>query len=108
MGELDARTDVDCNADKKQCTESQDFEIEKIIAHNMYDTPKYANDIALIRLSRTINSPDIISPLCLPVGIYESFGKMLTGKTAIISGWGSTTPGLCFRKLNKYFTILII
>lgn len=76
-----------------QCTESQDFEIEQIIAHSLYDTPKYANDIALIRLSRTTNSPDIISPLCLPVDTYDSAGKMLTGKSAIISGWGSTTAG---------------
>lgn len=60
----------------------------------MYDTPKYANDIALIRLARPTNSPEIISPLCLPVDTYANAAKFLTGKSAIISGWGSTTPGI--------------
>lgn len=50
------RTERDCNGDASSCIEAQDFEIDKITAHSMYDTPKYANDIALIRLKRTTNS----------------------------------------------------
>lgn len=56
LGELDVRTERDCNADGSSCIEAQDFEIDKITAHSMYDTPKYANDIALIRLKRMTNS----------------------------------------------------
>lgn len=56
LGELDVRTDRDCNTDGSACIEAQDFEIDRITAHSMYDTPKYANDIALIRLKRTTNS----------------------------------------------------
>ena len=58
LGELDVRTERDCNTDSSNCIESQDFEIEKIVAHSMYDTPKYANDIALIRLRKTTNSSE--------------------------------------------------
>lgn len=59
LGELDVRTERDCNSDASACVEAQDFEIEKITAHSLYDTPKYANDIALIRLKRTTNSSKI-------------------------------------------------
>lgn len=56
LGELDVRTERDCNGDSSSCTEAQDFEIDRIVAHSMYDIPKYANDIALIRLKRMTNS----------------------------------------------------
>lgn len=56
LGELDSRTDNICASGAAACTEPQDFQIDSIIHHNGYDTPKYANDIALIRLHRTINS----------------------------------------------------
>lgn len=55
LGELDTRTEADCTTDQSRCTESQDFNIEKIIPHVMYDTPKYANDIALVRLMSSTN-----------------------------------------------------
>lgn len=53
LGELDIRTDRDCDATQTKCTETQDYLIARIIAHSMYDTPKYANDIALIRLAES-------------------------------------------------------
>lgn len=55
LGELDTRSDIDCDS-QTRCSQAQDFEIERIIPHSMYDTPKYANDIALIRLRRRTNS----------------------------------------------------
>lgn len=112
LGELDARTERDCSTDGTNCTEAQDFEIEKITAHSMYDTPKYGNDIALIRLKRTTNSSKdtlihyftvslinidpflgFISPLCLPVDKYMPLAENLSGKQGIIAGWGSMTAG---------------
>lgn len=55
LGELDTRNPISCTADNSQCTQTQDFEIEKIVAHPLYDTPKYSNDIALIKLRRSSN-----------------------------------------------------
>ncbi|XP_055679603.1 phenoloxidase-activating factor 3 [Lutzomyia longipalpis] len=89
LGELDTRSDIDCNAEQTRCTEAQDFEIERIIPHSMYDTPKYANDIALIRLRRRTNS-SFISPLCLPTGQYANVPQNADTR-AIIAGWGSMT-----------------
>lgn len=57
LGELDTRTNL-CSDDQALCAEPQDFEIESIVHHPGYDTPKYANDIALIRLRTTFNSSE--------------------------------------------------
>ncbi|GAB0097788.1 CLIP domain-containing serine protease [Sergentomyia squamirostris] len=89
LGELDTRSDLDCDAQSTQCTQAQDFEIDKIIPHSMYDSPKYANDIALIRLRRRTNS-SFISPLCLPTGPYTQVAQN-AGTRAIVAGWGSMT-----------------
>uniref|UniRef100_A0A1B0DFB5 Uncharacterized protein n=1 Tax=Phlebotomus papatasi TaxID=29031 RepID=A0A1B0DFB5_PHLPP len=111
LGELDTRSDIDCDS-QTRCSQAQDFEIERIIPHSMYDTPKYANDIALIRLRRRTNScktlfnwkfqhlilyikpfppkTAFISPLCLPTGQYSSVAQN-AGTRAIIAGWGSMT-----------------
>lgn len=55
LGELDSRTNL-CDNNRDLCSEPQDYEIESIVHHKNYDTPKYANDVALIRLQKTTNS----------------------------------------------------
>jgi len=61
LGELDTRTDTDCaTGDPTLCTQTQDFNIEKIIPHVNYDEPKYSNDIALVRLVRAANTSKFI------------------------------------------------
>lgn len=57
LGELDTRSNI-CSEGQANCSEAQDFEIESIVHHPKYDTPKYANDIALIRLKTTPNSSE--------------------------------------------------
>lgn len=57
LGETDANSDTDCNADSSICSPApQDYEIDSIISHRDYDVPKYANDIALIRLRQSTNA----------------------------------------------------
>lgn len=58
LGELDTRKNL-CDNNRNLCTEPQDYEIESIVHHSGYDTPKYANDVALIRLRRTTNSSNL-------------------------------------------------
>lgn len=55
LGELDERSNL-CETDSSICSQRQDFEIESIIYHEQYDSPKFANDIALIRLRMAANS----------------------------------------------------
>lgn len=35
-----------------------------------------------------------VSPLCLPLGTYESTDKNLSQKMSIVAGWGVSTLGL--------------
>ncbi|XP_035774276.1 serine protease 7-like [Anopheles albimanus] len=85
--------DLECNAvtDERCRARYQDFAIERIIPHDRYDTPKYANDIALIKLQETTETYNIISPLCLPLDQYAPYAVNLTGQMGIIAGWGSTS-----------------
>uniref|UniRef100_A0A182WQM2 CLIP domain-containing serine protease n=1 Tax=Anopheles minimus TaxID=112268 RepID=A0A182WQM2_9DIPT len=85
--------DLECNAvtDTRCSARYQDFAIDRIIPHESYDTPKYANDIALIKLRETTETYNIISPLCLPTDQYAPYALNLTGQMGIIAGWGSTS-----------------
>lgn len=53
LGELDTKTNSCDNGGI--CAEPQDYSIESIVHHSNYDTPKYANDIAIIRLQKAVN-----------------------------------------------------
>lgn len=45
------------------------------------------------------NIAAFVSPLCLPLGSYESTDKNLVQKTAIVAGWGVSTLGLLYAHL---------
>lgn len=52
LGEHDSVRENECN-DDGFCTQEEDFEVEKIVVHPNYNNPRYANDIALIRLKQS-------------------------------------------------------
>ncbi|XP_050078740.1 transmembrane protease serine 9-like [Anopheles maculipalpis] len=85
--------DLECNAvtDPRCSARYQDFAIDRVLPHESYDMPKYANDIALIKLRETTETYNIISPLCLPTDQYAPYALNLTGQMGIIAGWGSTS-----------------
>lgn len=133
LGELDTRKNL-CDNNRNLCSEPQDYEIESIVHHPGYDTPKYANDVALIRLRRTTNSSNLtysvffclkfklmtgffflnsfiiliafISALCLPLENYEAIDKNLQQKTGIVVGWSVSKLGLMHTK--NHLTIVSI
>uniref|UniRef100_A0A182N384 Peptidase S1 domain-containing protein n=1 Tax=Anopheles dirus TaxID=7168 RepID=A0A182N384_9DIPT len=47
----------------------QDLVVEEIILHERYDQPKYANDIALLKLRREINFDNYITPTRATAGL---------------------------------------
>uniref|UniRef100_A0A182JKI8 Uncharacterized protein n=1 Tax=Anopheles atroparvus TaxID=41427 RepID=A0A182JKI8_ANOAO len=97
--------DLECNTvtDTRCSARFQDFAIERVLPHESYDMPKYANDIALVKLRETTETYNIISPLCLPTDQYAPYALNLTGQMGIIAGWGSTSNRECeqFRLLPR-------
>ncbi|XP_060534555.1 phenoloxidase-activating factor 3-like, partial [Cylas formicarius] len=90
LGEYDLRNTEDC--EEGYCAPKvQDFRAEKMMIHPNYNKRTYTNDIALIRLDYNANfSYSNIKPICLPV---SEINDDLTGKSAIVSGWGATEKG---------------
>lgn len=64
----------------------EDFEIEEIQVHREYQTTNLRNDIALIKLSRTVVFKNHVQPICLP-----EKNKLYNGERMIATGWGLTS-----------------
>lgn len=80
-----------CDYGTENCTIYQQFGVNEIIVHSDYIWLTYStqNDIALIRLDRSIRFTEKMKPICLPFGsnhIREP--NMETPLT--VSGWGRT------------------
>lgn len=60
-----------------------------------YDVFTFVNDIALIRLERTVPFSSFIKPICLPRSAEDSGLK--PGNLLTVAGWGQTD--LC-KKIN--------
>lgn len=87
VGEQNTGTDPDCL--EGVCNnERQEILVDQVIPHATYDTPRFANDIALIRLTQEIAfSGDYVKPVCLPTTddlVNRTFGYL------VVSGWGTT------------------
>ncbi|XP_037036818.1 serine protease easter-like [Bradysia coprophila] len=83
LGEHNINTEKDC--DDFECADPAiDVFIEEIISHTDYNRTEYTeeNDIALIRLTHTVNFTDFVRPICLPIG----FALNRTGFQ--VTGWG--------------------
>lgn len=91
LGEWDTNRDVDCDDDI--CSDPiVDIAIERLIPHSNYKpfAKSQVNDIALIRLAKSISFTDYIKPICLPVDDrlqnvnYDGIGLQTVG-------WGYTS-----------------
>ncbi|XP_032579222.1 serine protease 7 isoform X1 [Drosophila sechellia] len=60
------------------------FAIEQVIVHPNYDQPKYANDIALLRINSTNGT---FTPICLPLNGPITLGNRLIGQIGVAAGW---------------------
>uniref|UniRef100_A0A182QL12 CLIP domain-containing serine protease n=1 Tax=Anopheles farauti TaxID=69004 RepID=A0A182QL12_9DIPT len=107
LGEWDLQSEDDCCED--HCAKSRpiDLEIEKIVAHRNYDTrdQSKANDIALIRLSRSVAYSDTVRPICLP-WTDALRGRSHVGYESYAAGWGKTeTSTASERKLKVLLNV---
>ncbi|KAL3280359.1 hypothetical protein HHI36_017848 [Cryptolaemus montrouzieri] len=71
------------------------YQVEKLIPHQRYNPSTFANDIALIKLTRTISFNNRVGSISLPR--YNTGG----GRQLTLSGWGKTSfPGEVSRTLQ--------
>ncbi|GAB0087653.1 Serine protease grass [Sergentomyia squamirostris] len=102
VGEYDIRTDVDCQSigDETICSPAaQEILQEALLPHPKYNTPKFANDIGLIRLrDRADFSRDNIKPVCLP---YTPQVQKMPLRRLVATGWGTTENQTTSNELLK-------
>ncbi|XP_058060691.1 serine protease easter-like [Anopheles bellator] len=71
FGDFELSTSRDCaavNGQQECAPPTQVIRIESAIVHQNFNTPKYANDIALLRLrEKAIITQSNVKPICLPV-----------------------------------------
>lgn len=93
LGEVDSERENECTDDGSFCVKEEDFEIDGIITHPRYNTPRFSNDIAILKLKCSgdcTRSLVGIAPICLPVGDYEQFRReILAGENGIVAGFGN-------------------
>ncbi|XP_035204544.1 proclotting enzyme-like [Stegodyphus dumicola] len=66
-----------------------DVNVESVRRHEQFDPRTYRNDIAVLKLTRSVPFTETIAPVCLP---YDSLrGQNLTLKTAFVIGFGTTS-----------------
>lgn len=91
LGEYDVRYDVDCQTvgDETICSPpTQEILKDLLLPHPKYNTPKFANDIGMIRLrDQADTNRDNIKPVCLP---YTQQLQTMQLRRLVATGWGTT------------------
>jgi hypothetical protein len=59
-----------------------------LIPHELFTFSSFANDIALIKLGKSVNYTNYISPICLPNDNETDYAN----SNATVIGWGKLTP----------------
>lgn len=72
----------------EQESNSIEMTVSKVVAHEGFSFSSFANDIALVKLSKSVDYNSYIWPVCLP----QSEATDYTNTTGVVIGWGKITP----------------
>lgn len=79
------------SSDDDSETKPVHLKVIEVTGHENFRLQTYYNDIALLKLERSVNYTDYIRPICLP---DEEMAKDdLMGHFATVVGWGATSFG---------------
>lgn len=93
IGEWDTSTDHDCEDD--YCSDPvQDVPVVQRIPHPDYlpNSKQQENDIALLRLGRSVQFTDWVKPICLPLA-PQLRNRNFDSSPLEVAGWGKTETG---------------
>lgn len=95
LGEWDTTQDVDCEEEDNCSDPALDVPVVERIPHELYvpSSKTQENDIALLRLGRSIKFTDWIRPICLPVA-QNLRSANYNDITLTVAGWGKTEAGM--------------
>ncbi|XP_036674140.3 spaetzle-processing enzyme [Drosophila suzukii] len=94
LGEWDTRTDPDCstlmNGERICAPHHIDIEVEKGIIHEQFAPASVdqKNDIALVRLKRSVSYTDYVRPICMPTD--DMIRNNFVDYGMDVAGWGLT------------------
>eukprot|EP00096_Caligus_rogercresseyi_P013026 TRINITY_DN5687_c0_g1_i1.p1 TRINITY_DN5687_c0_g1~~TRINITY_DN5687_c0_g1_i1.p1 ORF type:complete len:602 (-),score=82.89 TRINITY_DN5687_c0_g1_i1:318-2123(-) len=92
--------------DFESSTEPEGHEELKVIqklVHPKYNYFTFENDLALIKLERSVRFRDNIIPICLPGN-----DDLLIGETGIVAGWGRMSNGGQLPNVLQYVSVPIV
>ncbi|XP_019880096.1 phenoloxidase-activating factor 1 [Aethina tumida] len=106
VGDHNVNTDRDCETIRNVTTCAppfQDFRVEKIIPHQMYNPNVNLNyDIGLLRLAGRIDlNKENMRPVCLPLGSSRTYDFVNNNNKGVVTGWGATTTNRNSPELLK-------
>nr|XP_029736110.1 CLIP domain-containing serine protease B15-like [Aedes albopictus] len=102
LGEWDLDETKDCSETRCYVEYQDDYPIEKVIVHENYSPTNLnqVNDIALIKLNKTVERTKLVAPICIPTPEMDDSIK-LEGSLFDVAGWGSTETGFPSRRKMK-------
>lgn len=77
---------------------SVEVQVSQVVAHEHFSFSSFANDIALIKLAKSVDYSNYVWPVCLPNTNNSDYAN----QTGVVIGWGKITPsGLSANTLQQ-------